>query len=302
MHRYRDAILHTEPTNSTYRAAIKNLGGIILYPYPLREADFITNGFYKSIEQVNIGALPFLPSKCGLVSELLNTMINKTPPEEHFERFIEMDNSEYIKRRNLWKEWVTIGTIQKQNQHERLKFLEENSLFHIPLVKNLHSKIYLTKKLLVCIAGTSNAKLYDVIKWEILSDKELIEKGVNWNMRSNKYVVFNLRNSIEIKIPDNLSPLNFRYATQEGLNRYLNDPVGAENYFYLTNSDAARLHEELKSRNIDFSVKWAGDNTDPSLVKFQIYNWIVFSSENFPELIFKIDDQLIHFSQLQKII
>ncbi len=92
LHRYRDAILHTEPTNSTYRAAIKNLGGIILYPYPLSEGEFTSNDYFNSIIQVNIGALPFLPSKSNLVSELLNKMINKTPPEEHFERFIEMDN------------------------------------------------------------------------------------------------------------------------------------------------------------------------------------------------------------------
>ena len=32
LHRYRDAILHSEIKSSTYRQAIKNLGGIILYP------------------------------------------------------------------------------------------------------------------------------------------------------------------------------------------------------------------------------------------------------------------------------
>ena len=105
LHRYRDAILHTEITDSTYRGAIKNLGGIILYPYPLSEKEFEDNDFFKSIKQVNIGALPFLPSKSALVSNLLNQMINKTLPEEHFERFIEMDNSEYLKQRNNWKEW-----------------------------------------------------------------------------------------------------------------------------------------------------------------------------------------------------
>jgi hypothetical protein len=42
--------------------------------------------------------LPFLPSKSSLVGVLLNKMINKTLPEEHYERFIEMDNSEYLKQ------------------------------------------------------------------------------------------------------------------------------------------------------------------------------------------------------------
>ncbi|MEO8399285.1 MAG: DUF2357 domain-containing protein, partial [Ignavibacteriaceae bacterium] len=92
LHRYRDAILHTEPRNSTYRSAIKNLGGIILYPYPLSEQEFENNIYYKSIDKVNIGALPFLPSKSGLVNDLLNEIINKRLPEEHYEQFIEMDN------------------------------------------------------------------------------------------------------------------------------------------------------------------------------------------------------------------
>lgn len=297
LHRYRDAILHTEPTNSTYRAAIKNLGGIILYPYPLTENQFISNDFFKSIEQVNIGALPFLPSKSRLVSELLNTMINKTAPEEHFERFIEMDNSEYLKKRNSWKEWVTIGTVQRQDQKERLQFISNNFIFHIPLIKNLNSKIYLTKKLLICQAGSNDAILYDVLKWEILSDNELIELGVTWNLRTNKYVVFYLKNPKEIEIPDSLvPPTKFRYSTLEGLNRFLKDPLNAKKYFYLTNPDAARLYEELAKSNIQFGLKWTDNENDPSLIQFQCNDITIYSSDLYPELHFKIDNEFLHIT------
>lgn len=298
LHRYRDAILHTEPVNSTYRAAIKNLGGIILYPYPLSESEFKLNDYYKSIEQVNIGALPFLPSKAGLVSDLLNKIINKTRPEEHFERFIEMDNSEYVKHRDAWKEWVTISTIPREHQANRLNFIENKSIFHIPLVKGTHSRIYMTQKLLVCQAGTNDATLYDTTTPQVYSDDELIDLGVNWPLRARQYLVFKLKNGQQIQIPGYLSPINFRYSTLEGLKRYLKDPQTGEKYFYLTNSDAARLYEELENNNIEFELKWVEKNNDPSLIRFKKGNTDILSSELFPDLTFKVNGEMLHLNDL----
>ncbi len=301
LHRYRDAILHTEPTNSTYRGAIKNLGGIILYPYPLSEKQFENNTFYKSIEQVNIGALPFLPSKSGLVYELLNNLINKILPEEHFERFIEMDNSEYIKQRNTWKGWVTIAVVQKDNQIERLNFIVDKLIYHVPFVKNLNSKLYLSKHLLVCKSGTNNATLFEVKGWEILSDIELEKLGTTWNHRANKYVAFHLEFKKEITTPDKITPLKFRYSTLEGLNRYLSNPTLDKDCFYLTNPDAARLYQELKKRNILFRLKWADNDKDPSLLKFIINDFVIYSSDKYTDLHYECDKETITLKSLLEI-
>ncbi len=289
LHRYRDAILHTEPASSTYRGAIKNLGGIILYPYPLSEKEFESNVYRKSIEQVNIGALPFLPSKSALVSDLLNELINKRLPEEHYEQFIEMDNSEYISKRNLWKEWVTIGVVQKENQSERLDFISEKLIYHVPFVKKSNSKLYLTKKLLVCKSGTNQAELYDVNSWEILSDKELTANGTTWNHRYEKYVAFHLSYVSTIQTPDKIAPRSFRYATQEGLNLYLKNPSLDKGCFYLTNPDSARLYQELQKQKIVFKVNWANNDNDPSMVEFQIKDLKIYSSDKFPDLHFSFE-------------
>jgi len=293
LHRYRDAILHTIPSNATYRGAIKNLGGIILYPYPKSEKEFEKNTFYKSIEQVNIGALPFLPSKSSLVGVLLNKMINKTLPEEHYERFIEMDNSEYIQQRNKWQELVTIGGIQKDNQNERIDFINSKSIYHIPYVKNLNSKLYLSKKLLLCKSGTNEAKFYDVKNWEILTDKELQAIGTTWPHRASKYVAFHIENAIEIMTPVKLTPLKFRYSTSEGLSRYIKNPDADKGSFYLTNPDAARLYQELKKQNLTFSLKWVEKDEDPFLVKFVIDDLQIYSSVKFPDLHFRFEGEII---------
>ena len=291
LHRYRDAILHSEPDTGTYRGAIKNLGGIILYPYPKSEKEFEENTFYSSIEQVNIGALPFLPSKSSLVSVLLNRLINKTSPEEHYEQFIEMDKSEYTKQRREWRDLVTIGSIPKENQEERMKFLSEKLIYHVPFVKNLNSKIYLSKKILVCIAGTKNATLYDVKHWEVLTDKELNTLGTTWFHRAQKYISFHLSNGKEIITPEKLSPQKFRYATEKGLTEYLNNPDTGKGYFYLTNPDSARLYNELKALDIDFNIKWADTENDPSLIKFILNEMVVYSSDKYDFLQFMVDGE-----------
>ena len=303
LHRYRDAILHTEPTNSTYRSAIKNLGGVILYPYPLDEKDFENNIYYKSIHDVNIGALPFLPSKSGLVTDLLNELINKRLPEEHFERFIEMDNSEYIKKRDDWKEWMTIGVVPKDNQNERLRFISEKLIFHIPFNNKSHSKLFLTKKLLVCKSGKKEAILYNVKSWEILTAKELRLLGTSWNHRGNKYIVFHLDAGETITTPDALTPITYRFATFEGLKRYRKDPEMGKGYFYMTCPDAARLYEELmnikkSNSKFDFQIKWANDENDFSLVVYHINGLEIYSSDKYKELHFKFDTTFLSLKQV----
>jgi len=298
LHRYRDSILHTEPVNSTYRAAIKNLGGIILYPYPLSETEFKNNVFFKSIDQVNIGALPFLPSKSGLVSELLNNLINKLSAEDHFEQFIEMDNSEYISKRDSWKEWITIGVVPKLDQQERIRFINETLLFHIPYVKNTNSKIYLTNQLLICKSGTKEATLYDVKNWEIMTRKELVQIGTNWEHRQEKYIAFHLDNPKLLFTPSKLSPGNFRYATKEGLNRYLANPKQDKDCFYLTNPDAARLFDKLKKANINFKISWSTQGSDPSKVEFEIGHQRVLSSDKYLDLHFLINTEFVHLKNI----
>ena len=85
---------------------------------------------------------------------------------------------------------VTIGVVQKENQNERLHFIMEKFIYHIPFVKNLNSKLYLTKKLLICKSGTNEAVLFDVKYWDIITDKELTKLGTTWNHRKEKIYCF----------------------------------------------------------------------------------------------------------------
>ena len=104
MHRYRDAIIYDyKKDKEMYNEAYKNIkvkneslleqispkeieekhqykncifGAFVLFPYN-DEEKYKENTFYKSIEEVNIGAIPFLPSSTKIMEEFLDELINE---------------------------------------------------------------------------------------------------------------------------------------------------------------------------------------------------------------------------------
>lgn len=56
------------------------MGALALFPYPLEES-YRKHRFYKSIDQVEIGGLPFLPNTTKLVAEKLAKLLSLEYPE-----------------------------------------------------------------------------------------------------------------------------------------------------------------------------------------------------------------------------
>lgn len=66
MHRYRAAIAIAHPMKSGAWETGSVIGAVALFPYPDEDA-YRAHRFYKSIDQVEIGGLPFLPeAECCL--------------------------------------------------------------------------------------------------------------------------------------------------------------------------------------------------------------------------------------------
>ncbi|SHN31223.1 DUF2357 domain-containing protein [Mucilaginibacter sp. OK098] len=299
LHRYRDAILHSKLTETPYRKAIKNLGGIILYPYPLSEEAFLTNNYFHSIKEVNIGAMPFLPSKTGLVNNLLNELITKLP-EEHFENFIEMDRSEYEENQSKWNEWITIGTIPKTNIEQRRSFINDKNIYHIPFVRNTNSRLYLSKSILLYDSISQTAELCKIKDWEICTNVELEQKGVTWQLNHSKYIIFNLTERHLIEIPGKIGSIRgYQYTTPLGLEKYRK--TKNKNYFYITNPDAARLLNELSSTGTACDIAWKNDLNDPSLIQFAVGSLKILSSNIFKPLHFEVNGVQVSLSEVLNI-
>jgi predicted component of viral defense system (DUF524 family) len=301
LHRYRDAILHTEPKPGIYRRALKNLGGIILYPFPLEEAEFIKSPYFRSIEDVNIGALPFLPGKTRLVKDYLANLLGKQPMT-HFEDFIEMDRTTYDDQRKRWSDWVAIGVIPRAHQVERIDYLETRRCVHFPFVRDNNSRLYSTKELLMCIAGSRDAILCRTAGWEVLTSAELKATGTTWAHSHDHYVVFNVEGLRRIRTPKPVAPVRFRYSTREGLNRYLSSNGEDAALFYLTSPDAARLYEQLKSRGVLINCDWDQEGGDPSLLRFSVGDVAIYSSERFPPLHYLVDGRQMNLHEVLRLV
>lgn len=298
MHRYRDAILHTKPDLGSYRKAIKNLGGYILYPYPKSENEYIGTRFHQSIQDVNIGALPFLPSKTDLVTELLSD-VKSAPVERRFEEFIEMDRSWYEKQRTKWGEWVTINVIPKSNQEKRLAFFEKTGLVHVPFVKNRHSRLFRSNYILQCVAGTKMTYLAEVDQWTIMNRNELQDSGVDWALRHDRYVVFTTTRLDAFSTPVALSPRSFRFSSKWGIDQIRNGAPD-KSLLFLTGPNSIRLYSELVDRKVPFNISWGRSAHDPSQVDFAIEKTgTIVCSEQTKYAFYSIDGQLTHISKIE---
>ncbi|WP_178115403.1 MULTISPECIES: DUF2357 domain-containing protein [unclassified Pseudomonas] len=74
MHRYRDAIAIPHPMRSGEYLQGVVTGAVVLFPYP-HEESYRTHKFYKSIEQVEIGGVPFLPGATTIMDEKIEALL-----------------------------------------------------------------------------------------------------------------------------------------------------------------------------------------------------------------------------------
>lgn len=125
MHRYRDAIVYQNGASPFERTMF---GAYVLFPYN-NEEEYRHHRFYESIEKVNIGGLPFLPSTVELVSDMLDELISDSP-ESAFERAtLPRGIEEKLAKVNWSVRDVLIGTLRNKNQ---LDVCLDNRFYHIP--------------------------------------------------------------------------------------------------------------------------------------------------------------------------
>lgn len=108
MHRYRDAIVWHSGASPYERTMF---GAYILFPYS-NEEEYKKHRFYKSIEQVNIGGLPFLPSATGLVTELLDELVSDSPDSAFERATLPVGIEEKLAKVDWSRRDVLVGTLR----------------------------------------------------------------------------------------------------------------------------------------------------------------------------------------------
>lgn len=125
MHRYRDSIVAYN--NGPYERTA--FGAYVLFPW-FNEELYQDHHFYKSIDKVNIGGLPFLPNATDLVERFVDRLIEKSPEEIQ---------QEGILPRGTLEEWnsnldekVLVGLVRGREEYISYK---QTGCYRIPVNK-----------------------------------------------------------------------------------------------------------------------------------------------------------------------
>lgn len=222
MHRYRDSIVYENP-ESRFTFEKTMFGAYILFPYA-NEEEYKEHRFYKSIETVNIGGLPFLPSATSLVTELLDELVSDSP-ESAFERAtLPAGIEERLKTVEWKKREVLIGLVPDQRHHD---------LF-------LNNKMYFTRRFDTSNLPVRYVALYEKgtgIGWygEVISWRKALRRTLPGKSRYGKeqYHVFEVLKWKSLTEPITVS-------------EYGPNPIAYTNYFLLSHSSS---YSELLLKN-----------------------------------------------------
>lgn len=124
MHRYRDAIVSKISDNFKYK--YDTFGAYVMFPYG-DEEKFKKHKFYKSIQEVNVGAFPMLPGSTNLIRKQLEKIINQSDLEAKSERVISDEYDDYAKYK-----LENVMVVNVKDEYHMKKYIE-NNFYHIPI-------------------------------------------------------------------------------------------------------------------------------------------------------------------------
>jgi len=248
MHRYRDAIVY-ENKESRFAFEKTMFGAYILFPYGAEE-EYKSHKFYKSIDSVNIGGLPFLPSATSLVTELLDELVSDSP-ESAFERAtLPVGIEERLKAVNWDKREVLIGLVQDERQRD--VFLRKEEYF----TRRFDTANLPVRYVALYEKGKGISYYGEVAYCRTVTGGNLLGQG---RRNKDRYHVFKVLKWNLLSVPIKVS--------ENGPN-----PVAYTNYFLLSNSSTYselllkseadyRFFTELKRRTDEAIIKPSEEKT-----------------------------------------
>jgi Uncharacterized conserved protein len=262
MHRYRDAIIYDYNKDKLLERkdkinnpseAINNciFGAFVLFPYD-NEEEFKNNRFYKSIEEVNIGAIPFLPSTTKLMEDFFDEIIEESSYSS-FERAIEpVSKEEYLKDEYFSRREVLVGALKSK---EQLEVNIKHNFYHIPA-----KKINLAKNNINYVALSQSQSLFGdyggIVWYGKIKDIHLVKRNeINELPKDDESLYYRIeiekwyRLEKKIKI-DKYQIRSFIYTTF-----YLLKNAGSVTELCIKSKEEFRIFLELKRLYNEISIE-----------------------------------------------
>ena len=171
MHRYRDSIYYVNKEKSKPEKEV--IGGYILFPGSGEIEKIKRQNFYKSIENVNIGAFPLKP----------NDSINKELLISHFKTILDID-SEHVLGEMIAQKGLEYGTVNPEvligivSNKLHIDYFENGNVSHYHTGVNKPSKFgYESLKYFSPYIKDKGCKVfYEILGYSLEKRKEIYPK------------------------------------------------------------------------------------------------------------------------------
>ena len=260
MHRYRDSIVYENTESSRFMFEKKMFGAYVLFPYNDPAGEYVDHRFYKSIETVNIGGLPFLPGTTELVESFLSELVADSS-ESAFERAsLPRGIEEKLARVDWSVKDVMVGTVRTA---EQLQFNLDKNGYYVP-AKYISDKQLPIRYIALHeqgIGGASCIKRYG----EVLTTRPLKRGRIPVTMRPGAdpeeiYYYFTIREWIDL--PQAIEIRDSFRGKPQFTNKFLLDHC-AKSYqlFAISTEEEYRLMVEINKAFGNLSATAADNNT-----------------------------------------
>ncbi len=225
MHRYRDAIV----SKDGHLSEKLMFGAYVLFPYPNAEDEYRSHQFYKSIESVNIGGIPFLPGKTTIAEELLTKLVGESDASAFERTILPKGVEEKLEKIDWTKQNVLVGSLSSV---EQWNLCYSGKYYYAPVssIVDYHQVEYIAiyqsmrlfgdnagilyygevtktevvpRKIINNLSGNThpNAKCYryTIKEWKKLDSRIEIEKDVVYRPRyTNTFLLNNVKSTFEL--------------------------------------------------------------------------------------------------------
>lgn len=258
LHRYRDAILDrepgSEPDGSGAAAQHRIVMGAALFPLQDPDGGFRQHTFYRSLERVGIGALPFLPGQREYVRAWLREVLRRSG-WAIADRAIAHRT---VEERRLWERDATEAVLVAVLRPGvgQLDWIRRSRLYYAPL-RRLGPRRFLAKWVAFYEArgdGDGPGAITYEAPVKGVSVRRRGEIETPWPPRDpdELCVVYELGELVArvppIAVPHGIR--SFRWASRLSLRR-----ARREDELYLETEPEWRLYDELRARGIPFIVR-----------------------------------------------
>ncbi len=260
MHRYRDSIVYETDTPSRFMFEKTMFGAYVLFPYDDPDGEYKNHRFYKSIETVNIGGLPFLPGTTELLESFLGELVADSS-ESAFERASLPRGIEEKLAKVDWKiRDVMVGTVRTAAQ---LEYNLSGCTYYVPakFIKKEQLPIRYIALFEKDVSEYNGIRHYG----EVLTTQLAKRKQIRVPMRPNAdpeepYYFFTVREWINL--PNPILIKDSRKGAPQFTNKFLLDHcTRSYQLFAISSEEEYRLMVEISKAFGNISATASEDNT-----------------------------------------